>query len=170
MLTPIKIIFLDIDGVLNLISQGHDQYGSIFHEHLVDNLRKIVDETGAKIVISSTWRFDGLDVMQDMWKSRNYPGEVIDITESYIDKVAKEFGIEYYDDIIRGHEIELYLHEHPSVVDYVILDDDTDMLPSQMNNYVQTSGNKDHPDCIDIGYGLTSICAQKAIDILNKSI
>lgn len=26
-----------------------------------------------------------------------------------------------------------------------------------------------HPDCVDIGYGLTSICADKAIKILNQS-
>ena len=40
------------------------------------------------------------------------------------------------------------------------------MLKPQMNNFVQTSDNPDHEDCI--GYGLTKICAEKAIKILNK--
>ena len=37
-----KVIFLDIDGVLNVIEQGRDEYGQIFHQHFVDNLKKIV--------------------------------------------------------------------------------------------------------------------------------
>ena len=63
-----KVIFLDIDGVLNVISQGHDEYGSLFHKHFEDNLRYIIEQTGAKIVISSTWRMSGLSEMQRMWK------------------------------------------------------------------------------------------------------
>ena len=49
----------------------------------------------------------------------------------------------------------------------MILDDDIDMLPEQLSNFVQTSDNKSHPDCVDIGYGLTKICSDKAIEILN---
>lgn len=56
-----KVIFLDIDGVLNVYCQGRDEYGCTFHKHFEDNLRWIIEETGAKIVISSTWRRDGLD-------------------------------------------------------------------------------------------------------------
>ena len=50
-----KIIFLDIDGVLNVIPQGHDEYGAIFHNHFIDNLKRLIDKTNAKIVITSTW-------------------------------------------------------------------------------------------------------------------
>lgn len=49
-----KIIFLDIDGVLNVIGQGRDEYGQIFHKHFENNLKRIIDETDAKIVISSS--------------------------------------------------------------------------------------------------------------------
>jgi len=48
-----KTIFLDIDGVLNVIPQGFDQYGSVFHQHFINNLRYLIEQTGAKIVISS---------------------------------------------------------------------------------------------------------------------
>jgi hypothetical protein len=34
-----KIIFLDIDGVLNVIPQGFDKYGGIFHDHFVKNFK-----------------------------------------------------------------------------------------------------------------------------------
>lgn len=61
-----KIIFLDIDGVLNVNFNGRDKYGRIFHPNFVDNLRDIINRTGAKIVISSTWKMSGLDVMKQM--------------------------------------------------------------------------------------------------------
>ena len=159
-----RVIFLDIDGVLNLIPQGHDRYGGTFHQHLVDNLKRIIDETNAKIVISSTWRLSGLRVMLSMWLDRNLPGEVIDITPSgYFNS---DLGVSDDENIMRGHEIQYWLSQHPEVSNYVILDDDTDFLPNQLKNFVQTSENENHPDCIDVGYGLTKICANKAINIL----
>ena len=75
-----KIIFLDIDGVLNVYCEGRDRFGCTFHKHFEDNLKWIIEETKAKIVISSTWRFSGLSVMQEMWEHRGLTGEVIDIT------------------------------------------------------------------------------------------
>lgn len=165
-----KVIFLDIDGVLNVISQGHDKFGSIFHQHFVDNLKRLVDETGAKIVISSTWRFSGLSVMQEMWKERSLPGEVIDITPDCAQLVEDENNeFLYYDQAERGHEIKQWLDCHSDVTNYVILDDDNDMLQSQRGNFVRTSNNINHPDCIDIGYGLTKTCTDDAIRILNRT-
>lgn len=84
-----KIIFLDIDGVLNVIPQGHDKYGAIFHKHFEDNLRWIIEETGADIVISSTWRMSGLNIMQEMWRVRNLPGKVVGITPTEVDVVER---------------------------------------------------------------------------------
>lgn len=155
-----KVIFLDIDGVLNVISQPRDKYGSTFHQHLVDNLEYVIKSTDAKLVISSSWRLSGLDVMQDMWKYRNLPGEVIDITP---DKYTSFDAF-----ACRGDEINFWLNIRANVESYVILDDDDDMLDNQIPFFIQTSGNQDHEDCVDIGYGLTRICADKAIKILNK--
>lgn len=151
-----KICFLDIDGVLNVYCEGRDEFGCTFHKHFEDNLRHIIEQTGAKIVISSTWRFDGLETMINMWKHRNLAGEVIDVTK-HID-ISK-----------RGLEIQEWLDRHKNVDNYVIIDDDYfDVLEHQLNNFVQTSGNITHEDCVDIGYGLTKICAEKAIKILNR--
>ena len=162
-----KIIFLDIDGVLNVITQGRDKYGSIFHKQLEDNLAYIIESTGAKIIISSTWRFSGLQVMQEMWSYRCLPGEVIGITPDCADLV--ESGqFEYYDMVERGHEIQEWLEKHQDVENYVILDDTNDMLQSQHAHFVRCSNNLNHPDCVDIGYGLTRICADEAIRILNS--
>ncbi len=163
-----KVIFLDIDGVLNVCYPDRDNYGRLFHPEFVDNLRWIIEETGAKIVISSTWRFSGLQVMKEMWEKRNLPGDVIDITidcYQYVEEGREEF----YDKVERGHEIQHWLDEHQTeVTNYVILDDDNDFLTTQRGNFVRTSNNFNHPDCIDVGYGLTKICAARAIRILNK--
>ena len=75
-----KLIFLDIDGVLNVIPQGHDDFGGIFHPEFIENLKHIIEETDAKIVVSSSWRHGGLQRMLDMWKFRSLPGEVIGVT------------------------------------------------------------------------------------------
>ena len=69
--------------------------------------------------------------------------------------------------MVRGDEIQAILDQYYQITNYVILDDDADMLPGQMGNFVQTSNNINHPDCIDIGYGLTKECTNKAIRILN---
>lgn len=47
-----KAIFLDIDGVLN-----DDHFGIKIEEERVALLAKIVKETGASIVLSSSWRY-----------------------------------------------------------------------------------------------------------------
>jgi hypothetical protein len=56
-----KILFLDIDGVLNCTEVDDKKpfadermYG--LNPELVKNLKKVVDATGCKIVVSSSWR------------------------------------------------------------------------------------------------------------------
>ncbi len=161
-----KVIFLDIDGVLNVYSHDHDEFGSQFHSHFVDNLKRIIDETEAKIVISSTWRYAGLERMKEMWEKRGLPGDVIDVTPDCT-YLFNEGLLELTTRIERGYEIEYWLDENPGVQKYVILDDNDDFLPYQRGNFVRTSNNINHPDCVDIGYGLTNECTNKAIRILN---
>jgi hypothetical protein len=162
-----KVVFLDIDGVLNVIPQGHDRYGAIFHPEFVDNLRRLINETGAKLVISSTWRHSGVISMKEMWEARNLPGEVVGITPDLRWRVKQDAREPNEQDYVRGDEIQAWLDQHSQVTNYVILDDDSDMLQSQRGNFVQTSNNINHPDCIDIGYGLTKTCTDRAIRILN---
>jgi hypothetical protein len=166
-MNKIKVIFLDIDGVLNVIPPDYDEYGAIFHKHFEDNLRWIIQETGAKIVISSTWRFSGLKKMRDMWEFRGLAGEVIDITPDCHDLV-NEGRFEYFDHVDRGHEIDYWLEGRTDIENYVIIDDDNDFLPHQRIRFVRTANNINHTDCIDIGYGLTKECARRVISILNR--
>lgn len=176
-----KLIFLDIDGPLNVIPQGHDEYGGIFHQHFVDNLAKIIDATGAKIVLSSSWRKSSLKIMQEMWVKRGLPGEIIDVTPTL--RLRKGGSIIFWNDklnqkktpsisgysIPRGCEIDYWIRNEAAetIESYVIIDDDTDMLMHQKDKFVQCSGNTNDEDCIDLGFGLTNKCTEKAIEILN---
>lgn len=51
-----KVIFLDIDGVLNDEGLRYDE-GHIIDNQFVLNLRRIIDKTGAEIVLTSSWRY-----------------------------------------------------------------------------------------------------------------
>lgn len=172
-----KIIFLDIDGVLNVevfinafwaickqlkLNRAEennfrqvnlrDEYGNLFCPTACNQLAWIIKETGAKIVISSTWRHSGLKVMQEMWKARNLPGEVIDITPSN----RQDRNLPFKERADRGHEIKEWMSKN-KVDRYVIFDDDDDMLPEQEANFIQ----------VDEMYGIMGLDAEKAIQILN---
>jgi hypothetical protein len=155
-----KVIFLDIDGVLNVYCQGRDEYGCTFHKHFEDNLKWIIEETEAKIVISSSWRLSGIVAMREMWEFRGLAGEIIDITPNLT------YGEGLLTSTPRGEEIKAWLDLN-LVRRYCIIDDDSDMLTEQTPFFVQTSGNENHSDCVDIGYGLTKECAERVIEILN---
>jgi hypothetical protein len=165
-----KIIFLDIDGVLNSMDymnllhmskhdakmdkETMDEYGQLFDPRCVQWLEYIIAKTGAKIVISSTWRMSGLQIMQELWKHRNLPGEVIDVTGR--GGVDPEIIERFYDPgADRGYEIQQWIEDHSDINSYVILDDDSDMCPGQ--HFVKC----------DSKYGITREVANAAINYLN---
>jgi hypothetical protein len=118
------------------INKSRDQFGHLFDERCVRWLKYIVDKTDCKIVISSTWRRSGLSVMQEMWKFRNLPGEVIDITSNSWNLKLSELYAEPQAN--RGYEIQEWVNNHPEIESYCIVDDDNDMLKHQI--FVQTKG------------------------------
>ena len=158
-----KVIFLDIDGVLNsfdnLIVQeklwglnnsnkSRDEFGSLFDERCVRWLQYIIEKTGCKIVISSSQRSKGLNKMQLMWKMRNLPGEVIDCTPL---GVYSSTGKIYS----RGFEIQEWIDINKPEK-YCIVDDENDILSHQF--FVRT----------DLRYGLNEETAFSIIKILNE--
>ena len=164
-----KVVFLDIDGVLNTKwwytqmdrNTPRDKYGYAFDPKAVANLRKVVDETEAGIVISSSWKCMGLSQMEDMWDERNLPGKVVGITPNSVsDELLVDTDIDSMELFhIRGEEIKEWLTKHGKHVShYVIIDDMDKMLPEQQSHFVQTNSE----------VGITEDDANKAIVILNK--
>lgn len=127
-----KIIFLDIDGVMNNCGQdsaartpADPELGIIgVDPKFVAILNRIVEATGATIILSSTWRQGK--------KSRAY----------LLKKGIKFAGITpRLPGEPRGKEIAAFLAEHPKNRRYAILDDDTDMLPEQMRSFFHVKGS-----------------------------
>ena len=136
-----KIIFLDIDGVLvtrNSVKYQIYNYPEekeiIFSKKAVKNLNKLIRRTKAKIVISSTWRlFHTLEELKAIFQKQGIKGEIISTTS--IDKASTE------EDIPRGKKISDWLDENPEVDQYVIIDDDVqaDCIQFHPYNCVETS-------------------------------
>lgn len=152
-----KVIFLDIDGVMNnhdsikaANKRGHDAAGIRgWDRESVRQLKRIVEETGAKIVISSAWRLNISNRRSEHAVSAGF--EMYDIPQFL--SVTPNFPRE-----VRGLEIRKWMDGF-DVESYVILDDDSDMLPEQMPFFVQTSL---------FSRGLTKRHADRAIRILNN--
>lgn len=51
------LLFLDIDGVLNVRTKSGRDFTEL-QPHLLNSLRRVLRTTGAKVVLSSTWRLD----------------------------------------------------------------------------------------------------------------
>ena len=168
-----KIIFLDFDGVLNtehyqrlLSYQGkawRDEYGAFFDPEAVLQLRRIVDATNADIVVESSWKFYGLEAMQEMWMKRKMPGKIIDITPSSVsDSWLLTANLDDIDPAMghcKGKEIASWLSDNASKdAHYVIIDDEYVILESQSPYFLLSNPYN----------GITEEIADKAISILNR--
>lgn len=164
-----KIIFLDIDGVLNTKwwytqmdrNTPKDKYGYAFDPNAVANLKKILDETGAEIVISSSWKSYGLSELEEMWQDRGLPGKLIGVTPNSVsDEMLLNADLDHMELFsIRGMEIKEWLSKHGKRVShYVIIDDMDNMLQEQQPHFVW----------IDPEVGITEGNVAQAIMILNN--
>lgn len=156
-----KIIFLDLDGVLNCESayrngecqyqewiweDGRKDHYQRFCSWSKDLMNKLIRETGAKIVISSTWRRSGIEFMKKVWEMEEMEGEIIGITPSMRIKgfnIPRGVEIDYYlkEDLKFSHinwdkDIQREYMEKTGVENYIIIDDDSDMLYNQRNHFV----------------------------------
>lgn len=115
-----KIIFLDIDGVLNKsLSIGERAPSGVkgIENELIKNLAYVIDKTGAKIVLVSTWK--------DLWDKEE---NKCDKDGIYLNKKFKDYNLEIFDKTDtsnfkdRGIGIKKFLDEN-KVENYIILDD-----------------------------------------------
>lgn len=191
-----KIIYLDIDGVLNCeeaylngecryvkhnLNKGDDLKNrhQAFYSKSKFWINKLIKETGAKIVISSTWRLSGIEWLREVWKHEKMEGEIIDITPSFINT---KIGDEGYT-VPRGVEIDYHLKNKlgfyhinwckegqqeymniSNVENYIIIDDDSDMLYKQRNHFLHVLPSPRNKS----GFGEEHY--QKGLKMLNKNI
>jgi hypothetical protein len=153
-----KIIFLDFNGVMDtsyydhILSKegkpGNDEYGAVFDPYCIRNLKRIIEETEADIVVSSSWKY--MMSYQDflnMWKDRGLPGFITDVTPNPVDRRK------------RGDEIDAWIEECKTECQYVIIDD------LEANNF----NEHQIPRLLIVNpfFGLDEETAERAIQILN---
>lgn len=166
-----KYIFLSFDGVIATEKSQHK-----LDYDAVKKLGRILDMTGAKIVVTSTWRKSDLkNTLAYLEKPSSYVpfpfpyiDKVIDIAtiircNSGVDSVSVPVGLEI------GHWIRMHINfdadgnysdKVPGIdYQYVILDDDSSVMYSQRNHLVKT----------DARTGLSNENVRKAIKILNST-
>lgn len=155
-----KVIFLDIDGVLNnyqTMALTPDGYTGISNG-LLKRLSTIVKETNARIVLSSTWKSE--------WDKNE---SLCSNDGKYMVKKFRQLGLLIFDKIedidnslsTRGAAIMKYLESHPEVEEWVVIDDDEfdfNKYPEIMDRFVHTDNLK----------GLVEDDVQKAIGLLLK--
>lgn len=148
----IKVIFLDIDGVLNCNKTARKTMSgyTFVGNRQLKNLRRIIHETHAKVVLSSDWRYDR--------DNQRYNSDFLELKDE-----LNYNGIQFYGftpelpGAHRGAEINEWLSKHKEVSNFVILDDRTDIEP-----------NKDHWVQTVMSRGLGSSETDEAIRILMK--
>ena len=154
----IKVIFLDIDGVLN--SRKYDLTRDYAQNTNIDEtrlplLKEIVDVTGAKIVLSSTWRMHWNENAKECSESGNY-----------LNACFEKFGLKIYGktpilarNTPRKDEIEAWLRETDEEIEsFVILDDYAFGWGNLAERLVKTSAH--------VGFGLEKEHVEKAIALL----
>lgn len=119
-----KLVFLDIDGVLNSVAwwkhlhmEGRQDHNAL-DPGAIHNLNAITRATGASIVVSSTWRLlHSFAWLTGHLKAMGVEAEVLDYTP---ESTPRQY---------RGWEIARWLAERGDDVEgFVILDDDSDMV------------------------------------------
>ena len=148
-----KVLFLDIDGVMNN-ARFNDYWCRMFNRGVSDcidpmcvrELNRIIDATGCKVVISSSWRLwiSSVDTFNIVLGTHGFVGEVVGLTPCR--------NVTAPGDTHRAREIRQYILDHPEVNYYVVLDDDTEPV----ENFIK----------VDNGVGLSPKDADKAIRML----
>lgn len=144
-----KVIFLDFDGVINSFDSD------VVSLECVEILKKIIDVSGAKIVVTSSNKYHVQKGYIAYERSNLY--------NNYIKKLAS-YGIEVYDYTLcinqnRELEIKQYLESHNEIEQFLILDDD----------YFFKEYNG-HQIFIDLGIGLGLEHYDMAVSILNGNL
>lgn len=157
-----KVIFLDIDGVLNSdmyeASRTEDSADGYIDMSRVKLLADIINVTDAKIVLSSSWRLD--------WDKYS---ELCGEDGKYINQCLAKYGLAIMDKTPfisffteRRMEILTWLSNHRSDVEsFVVLDDIISGWDELRGRVVITN-----PE----GYGLEETHVKKALDVLSVPV
>ena len=144
---PCKLIFLDFDGVLNCdlsVSQLGTRYK--FWPPSIQALNRLLSDSGALIVISSTWR--------EHWTLKE--------NASSLERAGllhgRVVGKTCVSDGARGRQIDLWLNSAPYPIESFVILDDKDDMEMHRERLVQVDPS--------VGFGIKE--ARRAVELLNR--
>lgn len=162
-----KILFLDIDGVLNCVyptpSDDHewvdlDEWRYGLNPQLVARLRFIIANTNCKIVISSSWRHH--TNYAPYQPDRNWRDVLAEMLGRTSDELYAGYTPIDFKGGRRGVEINQWLSEH-QVNAYCVVDDETiDIVGYVDDRFIVKT---------DMKVGMTPDDAKKIVSILGTS-
>jgi Swiss Army Knife RNA repair-like protein len=107
-----KVIFLDIDGVLNCKKTSNPRkLPYVVDPILLDRFRRLVETTAADVVLTSTWRYDPAG----LFSARHWGIPFIDVVPDLPEQPRRD-------------EIRAWLDQHPQVERFAVIDDEDDEL------------------------------------------
>lgn len=116
-----KVIFLDIDGVLK-----DDYYNAEFQDECFERLKKIVDATDAIIILTSSWRINYWKFVENDYQTNNE--KILDLYNHFEKYGLKVSGRTDYTErsgpASRPYEIRKWLADKEDVENFCIIDDD----------------------------------------------
>jgi hypothetical protein len=158
-----NIVFIDFDGVLNnrtsMFINSIDKSKGLFSTDCVHLFKILLDKTDSKFVVSSSWRARRADLF-DGRNARIHEAFETCGFDDWRDYVAHDGVTPHLDIVRRGKDIAAWLREHDDIDQYVIIDDDSDMVTYQYRKFVQTN---------DVN-GLTYTDIQAAARCMGKEI
>lgn len=145
-----RFLFLDIDGVLSTNktykNMLHDNYCHFDEDAVCYVKQLLIAFPEIEIIISSSWRL-ALTVpeLREVFRIRgcNFHDRIIDKTPYLNYDNTDHYTLNM--SVPRGCEIDMWLRKNTADIDryrYVILDDDSDMMLWQKDNFVQTNVHK----------------------------
>lgn len=170
-----KVVFLDIDGVLN--DDMHELGKPAIDSYMADILAYIICQTDAHIVLSSSWKEAWARFAENGYEPQSKRDDDLVLLKRLLDRndLVIEGGTPTWGSgpAARPHEIRAWLLTHPNVRSFVILDDDDFWEFGWMNAHfvcTQTeNGEIGWPGWPRTDRGLTMEHARKAIAILNDA-
>lgn len=174
----LKVIFLDVDGVLNCfetfkrVKEEFEKTGKRnleIDEKMVERLARIVKETGAEVVLSSSWRAYWRESSDEIYPDNDKSRGLTEILLKHGVKLHSKTTTDRQR--YRQNEILRWLEGHNEVTKFVILDDESFDLPRFSDKeLIKTSVVKDGDMLMDARQqtGLQDCHVEKAIKILNS--
>lgn len=154
-----KIIFLDVDGVLNDQNTRYTTDGALgigIDDTKIQYLKNIVDATSAQIVLCSGWKLRWSPNIENQGVSARYlTNKLSNYSLTIMDRTYDPDGFSH-----RGAGIKNWLADHPTVETWAVLDDE--IFPDYEEQGIM-------PHLVKSSFydkGLTEELAEQAIKIL----